>query len=153
MKCNIPHLVLILAAFAVVPDSWAADTAGGNVFLDAKIGSAFGKQNGSNYSHQGTHSSWGADGGYLWKLDDQRSAGFELGYLHFDQFYEQSGNSGSDRTSATSAISLGGHFQVLFGDDRATIFQLRGGLMSVKMDDHFTSNFPSSSGTNSWRQT
>jgi opacity protein-like surface antigen len=66
---------------------------------------------------------------------------------------DYAGNSGRDQISA-SAMSLGANFQVLSGDDRATILQLRGGLTSVKIDDYFTSNFPTpSAGSDSWHQT
>ena len=148
MKSIILRLMLVLAAFAILPDAMAAHTSGGSIFLDAKEGKTFAKGSSSTV---GSQASWGADGGYLWKLDDQRSAGFEFGYTHFGKVSDFSGNSGREQISA-SALSLGGHFQYLFGDDRAWIFQVRGGLASVEFDDDFTTNFPSSSGTDSWRQ-
>ncbi len=147
MKSIIFRLVLALAALTIVPDSFAADS-GGGIFLDAKEGKTFGKGSSSTV---GSQSSWGADGGYLWNLDDQRSAGFELGYMHFGKVSDFGGNSGRDQISA-SALSLGGHLQYLFGDDRAWIFQARGGLTSVKFDDDFTSTF-GPGGTDSWRET
>src|SRR5689334_22824908 len=143
------RLALILAALTLVPNAFAADTGGGSIFLDAKDGKTFGK---GSTSSAGSQASWGADAGYLWKLDDQRSAGFELGYSHFGKVAEFAGNSGSDQLFA-SALSLGGRFQYLFGDDRAWIFQVRGGLTSVKVDNDFTTNFPFSAGTDSWRET
>jgi hypothetical protein len=150
MRSMVLRLVLVLAAFAVVPGAMAADTAGGSIFLDAREGKTFGK---GSTSSVGSQSSWGADASYLWKFDDQRWAGFELGYTDFGKVADFSGNFGQEHLSA-SALSLGGHYQYLFGDDRAWIFQLRGGLASVEFDDHFTSNFPSpSSGTDSFRET
>lgn len=148
MKSIVVRLILALAVFTVVPNAWAADSASGNFFLDAKDGKTFGKGSSSSV---GSQSSWGADGGYLWNLDDQRALGLEFGYQDFGKVAEFFGNSGGDRLSA-SAMTLGGHFQYLFGDDRAWIFQVRGGLASVKFDDDFTTNFPSSSGTDSWTQ-
>jgi hypothetical protein len=83
MKSILFRLVLILMAFAIVPECWAADTGGGNVFLDVREGKIVGEPlgSGSGYS-AGSQASWGADGGYRWRLDDQRSLGFELGYRH-----------------------------------------------------------------------
>ena len=150
MRSLVLRLMLVLAAFAAVPDAFAADSSGGNFFLDARYGNTFGKSSTDTVGHQ---SSWGADGGYLWKLDDQRAFGFELGYSHFGKIADFAGNSGRDQYSA-NALSLGGHFQYLFGDDRAWIFQARGGLLSVKVDDQFTVNFPSFfSGTSSSNET
>ena len=150
MKSIVFRVMLVVAAFAIVPDGLAADTGGGNFFVDVREGKIVGKPlgNDSGYS-AGSQSSWGGDGGYRWRLDDQRSAGFEVGYMHFGKVADESGNFGRSQLSA-SAISLGGNLQVLFGDDRATIFQVRGGLTSVKFDDYFTSFF-APSGTDSWR--
>src|SRR5690348_8909233 len=134
LKSILFRLALILTAFAVVPECWADDTTGGNVFLDAREGKNVGKPlgNGSGYS-TGSQASWGADGGYRWRLDDQRSLGFELGYMHIGKVGDYGSNSGRDQISA-SAMSLGANYQALFGDDRATILQARGGLTSVKID-------------------
>jgi hypothetical protein len=144
---SIIRLVLALAALTIVPNAFAAD--GGNIFLDVKSGKTFGK---GSTDTVGDQASWGADGGYLWNLDDQRALGLELGYSDFGKIAEFAGNFGGDRFSA-SAISLGGHFQYLFGEDRAWIFQVRGGLLRVNVDDQFTTNFPSSSGTSSLHET
>ena len=141
MRLIVIRLMLALAAFAVVPNALAADT-GGSAFVDARFGETSIDRAGDDHSR----TAWGADGGYLWSLDEARSLGFEVGYAHFGRVADFAGNSGSDRVSA-SAISLGGHFQYLFGDDRAWIFQLRGGLASVKFDDDFTSNFGPGGGT------
>ena len=152
LKSILFRLVLILAAFAIVPECWADDTAGGNIFVDARAGAIVGKPVSGGYDG-GSQPSWGVDGGYRWKLDDQRALGFELGYAHFGKVAEYSGNFGRDQISA-SAMSLGANFQNLFGDDRAWIFQARGGLASVKIDDDFTFNFPNpSAGSDSSRET
>lgn len=150
MKSMLFRLLLILAAFAVIPDSWAADTTGGNVFLDAKIGYVFGRQVDSGYSNSGTSTSWGADGGYLWKFHETSSVGFEAGYMHFGQVDRYSGNSGQSSTTA-SAISLGGRLQALLGEDRAIIFQVRAGLLRARFDDHFNPIF-GPSGSDSWTE-
>lgn len=153
MKSIVVRLMLLLAALAAVPNAMAADTGGGNIFVDARFGAMFGRKGDSGNSTDDSKTSWGADGGYLWKLDDQRSLGLELGYTHFGKVADFGGNFGRDQVSA-SAMTLGGHFQILFGEDQAWIFQLRGGLASVKFDDDTTSFFPStSSGTDSWRET
>ena len=123
MKSILFRVMLVLAAIAVVPDSWAADAAGGNVFVDAKLGYVFGRQD-SGYSNN-THTSWGADGGYLWNFSDTDAAGFEAGYMQFGHLADFFGNSGGSHLSA-SAITLGGHFQALLGEERATIVQVRG---------------------------
>ena len=140
MKSIIFRVMLVLAAFAVVPDSWAADTAGGNIFLDAQYGALVGKGNstGDEGNSGDSTTAWGADGGYLWKLDDARSFGFELGYMHFGQVSNNSdalGFTSGDTTA--SAMTVGLRAKFLLGDDKATIVQLRGGLAHVK----FTSSF------------
>src|SRR5579872_7241443 len=129
MKSIVIRMLLILAAFAFVPEAWAADTGGGNVFLDARFGALIGNNGFSGDGGSGGNSktAWGADGGYLWKLDDARSLGFEAGYTHFGQI-----SNGSDALSFSSgqttanAISAGIRFQYLFGDDNASFFQARG---------------------------
>lgn len=156
MKSIIFRLMLVLAALAIVPECWAADTAGGNVFLDARYGGLVGKGNstGDEGNSGDSDTAWGADGGYLWKLDDARSFGFELGYMHFGQVSNDSdalGFSSGDTTA--SAMTAGVRLNFLLGDDKATIVQLRGGLAHVK----FTSSFsffppdgnPTQSGTDS----
>jgi OOP family OmpA-OmpF porin len=151
MKSIVLRLMLVLAAFMAVPNAFAADTGGGNVFVDARFGAMFGRKGDSGNSTDDSTTSWGADGGYLWKLDDQRSLGFELGYTHFGKVSDFGGNFGRDQVSA-SAMTLGGHFQYLFGDDRAWIFQVRGGFASVKVDDDIDPTF-GAVGTDSWHQT
>jgi len=145
MRSIIFRLMLVLAAFAIVPECWAADTAGGNVFLDARYGALLGNDGYSGDAGSGGNSqtAWGADGGYLWKLDDARSLGFEAGYTHFGQI-----SSGADALSFSSgqttakAISAGIRFQYLFSDDKAWFFQARGGLMSLRSDSTFSSFIP-----------
>ena len=150
MKPILFRVMLVLAASAVVPECWAADTAGGNAFLDAKLGYVYGRQD-SGYSNV-THTSWGADGGYLWKSGDAVSAGFEAGYMQFGHLADYFGNSGGTHLSA-SAITLGGHIQGLLGEERATILQARVGLLQARITDDFTSNFGSpSTGSDSWNE-
>ena len=148
LKSILFRLVLILAAFAVVPECWAADTSSGSIFVDAKYGKIIG---GSGYASG--QASWGGDGGYLWKLDDSRSLGLELGYMKFGKIGDYFGNSGGQHISA-SAISAGAHFEYSFGDDNAALFQARGGLISAKFDEDFTSSlFPSHNTTDTWDET
>lgn len=135
------RLVLALAALTIVPNALAADAAGGNIFVDAGVGGIVGKPLGSASSNTtGSQLSWGADGGYRWRFDDQRSLGFELGYMHFGEVADESDNFGRSQISA-SAMSLGANFQYLFGDDRAWVFQAHGGWTSVKFDNDFNSFF------------
>ena len=149
MRSIILRLILVLAALAMVPDALAADTDSGSIFVDAKDGKIIGKPLGTGYS-TGDQTSWGADGGYLWNLDDSSLLGFEAGYMHFGTVGKSAGNSGIDRISA-SALSLGAHFVYSLGEDKATFFQARGGLASVNFDDDITSFF-GPGGTDSWRQ-
>lgn len=145
------RLMLALAALAMVPNAFAADTGGGNVFVDARLGAEFGRQSDSSFSNDNSDAIWGVDGGYRWKLDDQRAAGFEVGYIRFGNVDAEGGNEGLSNTSA-KAVGLGGNLQVLFGEDRAWIFQGRAGLMRVKFDEDFT-NFFGPDGSDSWSQT
>ena len=157
MKSIIFRLVLVLAAFAIVPDALAADTGGGNIFLDAKFGKTFGSNNAHSGYFSNSQSSWGADGGYRWKLDDARSLGFEVGYTHFGDVSPDNPSpmSFSTAVASASAISVGANYQFLFGEDKASIFQARAGFMRVKFDGSYSTFFPGSpvtTGSNSWRQ-
>jgi opacity protein-like surface antigen len=155
MKSIVLRLVLALAAFTVVPNALAADSDSGNAFFDVKFGETFG---GPGSAHSGyfsdSQSAWGADGGYRWKLDDARSVGFDVGYMHFGQVDDESDP--MDFTSgeaSASAITVGGNYRFLFGDDKAWYMQARVGLMSVKFDATYTyypPNPPSIS-SDSWR--
>lgn len=132
----IVRLMRVLAAFAVVPDVLAADAAGGDVFLDAKVGKTYGGPGtyAAGYSST-TQSSWGADGGCRWKLDDARSLGFEVGYMHFGEVFSGADPMGfSTSKESLSAISAGVDYRFLFGDDKAWHFQTRVGLRRVKFD-------------------
>jgi len=144
MKSILFRLVLVLAAFAIVPASWAADTSGGNLFLDARYGDMLGKGNSNGdvgYSGNSKRA-WGADGGYLWRLDDARSWGFEAGYMHFGQTSNDTdANAFFIGNTSASAITAGVRLKLLLGDEKANIVQLRGGLAHVKFDQNFDS-FP-----------
>jgi hypothetical protein len=151
MKPILFRLMLVVTAFSIIPECWAADTAGGNIFVDARLGAEFGRQADSSSSNDNTHSIWGADGGYRWKLDDRRSAGFEVGYVRFGVVDDEFSNIGGRSTTSAKAMSAGGHLQILLGEDRATVLQARAGLMSVKFDQDFDPTF-GSPGSDSWRQ-
>lgn len=138
---------LLLAAFS--SPAMAADGAGSGIFLDAKAGSVIGKPAGTGYSSE-THTSWGADGGYLWKTDDANSFGFELGYMHFGNIAQSGGNSGVASDTA-NAMTVGGRYEHLFGEDQVWLVQLRAGLASMKVDGNFNSFF-GPSGSSSWRE-
>jgi hypothetical protein len=138
------RLALALAALTIVPNAWAADSDGGNFFLDAKYGAMFGKPS-TGYSND-SQAAWAADGGYRWKLNDADSAGFDVGYMHFGDVDDSAHNEGTNTVSAT-AITAGVNYQHLFGTDEAWIFQMRAGLMSVKFDREFSSFFSNDSGT------
>lgn len=142
MKSIVLRLMLVLAAFAMVPDAFAADTGGGNVFLDAKFGKMFGKPNGDGADLTDTASNgWGAEGGYLWKLDDQRALGFDVGYMHFGHILDENFALEFSRGSiSASAVTAGAHFQYLFGD--AWCFRVRAGFMRMKFDETFSSFTP-----------
>jgi hypothetical protein len=146
---SIFRLMLVLAAFTVVPNALAADSNGGNVFLDAKYGKMFGKP-ATGYTND-SQAAWAADGGYRWTIDDANSVGFDVGYMHFGDVDDSGGNGGINTVSAT-AMTAGVNYQHLFGTDKAWIFQMRGGLMSVKFDDEFSSFF-SNDATSSSHQT
>jgi outer membrane protein assembly factor BamA len=135
MKFIIFRLALVLATFTVVPDAVAADTAGGNVFLDAKLGTTFGKvvSNDSAYT-SGSQASWGVDGGYRWNLDDAYSVGVDVGYMNFGQIAHEFSTFGGGSDVSASAISLGGHMRFLLGDAKAWYVQAGIGLMSLKSD-------------------
>src|SRR5579872_6586611 len=81
MKSIIFSLALVLAAFGIIPSALAAD--GGNAFVDATYGETV---SGAATNQSG----WAAGGGYLWKLDDESSVGFEVGYMHFGHVVDNS---------------------------------------------------------------
>lgn len=156
MKSIVLRLMLVLAALAVVPNALAADTGSGNVFLDAKYGSLIGNNGSSGDvgSYGDSNAAWGADGGYLWKLDDARSVGFEVGYVHFGQVSNNTDALGffSGNTTA-SALTAGVRFEAFLGNDKATILQMHGGLAHTKFDSsfsYFPPGGPSGAGTSSW---
>jgi hypothetical protein len=144
MKSIVIRLMLVLAALAVVPNALAADSGGGNIFVDAAYGTMFGKQSstGDTGSSSSSPTAWRADGGYRWNLDDARSLGLEVGYVHFGTIEANSDALGflSGNTTA-SAMTLGINYRYLFGADKAWIFQARAGLMTVKFDEEYSS-FP-----------
>ena len=150
MKLIVLRTMLVLAALFAGPSALAADGAGSNVFLDGRFGGTFG---GSGVGNDNSHTAGGADGGYLWNLDEVRSLGFEVGYTHFGKLDDDSGNSGRFQVSA-SALSAGVHYEYFFGVDKAMVFQARAGLTRVKFVDDFTTFFPvSSSGTDTSHET
>ena len=134
MKSIVLRLMLVLAAFGIVPSALAAD--GGNAFVDATYGETV---SGAATNQSG----WGADGGYLWKVDDESSVGFEVGYMHFGHVVDNSNPMGFFSSEASaSAMTLGAHYQYLFSADKASIFQARAGLMNVKFDGSASTFFP-----------
>ena len=159
MRSIVLRLVLVLAAFTVLPNALAADTgSGGNIFVDATYGKMFGKQastGDSGFTHP-SQTAWRADGGYRWKIDDARSMGLEVGYMHFGIVEDNSDANGflSGATTAT-AMTAGVNFRYLLGADEAWIFQLRAGLMTVKFDESYSSFIPgqpTTTGSSSSRQ-
>jgi len=144
MKSIALRLALILAALTVVPNALAADSGGGDIFVDATYGKMFGKQastGDSGFTHS-SQSAWRADGGYRWKLDDARSLGLEVGYMHFGIVADNSDANGflSADTTAT-AMTAGLNYRYLFGADEAMIFQVRAGVMTVNFEEDYSS-FP-----------
>ena len=155
MTSIVLRLVLALAALTVVPNALAADTSSGNVFLDARYGALLGNDGYSGDVGSGGDSktAWGADGGYLWTIDDGRLVGFEAGYTHFGQVSNDTDVLGftSGNTTA-SALTAGVRFQALLGDSKATILQVHGGLVHAKFDSsfsYFPPGGPSGSGNDS----
>lgn len=156
MKSIILRVMLALAALSIVPNALAADSEGGSVFLDAKYGALLGKgaSTGDVGNSGDSTTAWGADGGYLWKLDDVRSWGFEAGYMHFGQISNDTdANEFFNGNTTASAITVGVHLEFFLGGDKATIVQLRGGLAHAKFDSAFSSfppdGRPTQSGTSS----
>lgn len=140
MKSIVLRLMLVLAAFAVVPDAVAADN-GGTFFLNAKLGKM---SDTSDWGDVGPstqrHSSWGGGGGYLWNFDDGRSLGLELGYTHFGDISKSAdANEFTTETTSANAMTAGALFQYSFGDGGAWDFEARLGLMRAKVDE--TLNF------------
>jgi long-subunit fatty acid transport protein len=158
MKSIVLRLMLALVAFTVVPNALAADLDTGNIYVDAAVGKMFGRQ--TNTGDEGpsndSTSAWRADGGYRWKLDDARSLGFEVGYMHFGDVANNSdANEFFNGETTASAITAGVNYQYLFGADKAWIFQARLGLMSVKFDEDsaaFNPDGPAITGSSSTSQ-
>src|SRR5579872_959696 len=139
MRLIVLRLALALAALIVVPNA-LADTASGNFFVDAKYGEI---SNSSDWGDGGpstqVHASWGVGGGYLWKLDDERSLGLELGYMHFGDVSDGNDANGfTTETTSAKAMTAGINFQYLFGADEAWVFLARAGLMRAKLDTTYT---------------
>jgi hypothetical protein len=129
------RVMLALAAFTVFPNAFAADS--GDFFLNAKFGVM---SETTDWGDVGpstqTHSSWGAGGGYLWKLNGGSSLGLELGYMHFGDISDGfDANGFTAETTSANATTAGVLFQQHFSDDDAWIFQARAGLMKGKLDE------------------
>jgi opacity protein-like surface antigen len=160
MKSIVLRLMLALVALTVLPAAWAADTDTGNIFVDAAYGRTTGGQastGDTGFTH-GPQSAWRADGGYRWKLDDARSLGFEVGYMHFGIIEDDSdANEFSSGATSASAMTLGLNYRYLFGDDEAWIFQGRAGVMSVNFYGSFSffppDGRPTTTGSDSTYQT
>lgn len=159
MKSIVFRLVLTLAALTIVPNALAADADSGDIFVDATYGQMFGKQasTGDTGSSSSSQSAWRADGGYRWTLDDARSLGLEVGYMHFGNVETNSDANEffSGETTAT-AITAGVNYHYLFGADKAWIFQLRAGVMTVKFEEDYSNFSPlgsmTTTGSSSSRQ-
>lgn len=145
MQSIVLRTLLILAAFAMVPDAFAADNGGGDVFVDAAYGRTTGGQSSTGdtgFTH-GPQSAWRAGGGYRWRLDDAKSLGVEVGYMHFGIIEDNSdANEFWSADTVATAITAGADYHYLFGDDRVWIFQGRAGLMSVKLRTDYSSFIP-----------
>jgi hypothetical protein len=159
MKSIVLRLMLALVALTVIPDAWAADTDTGNIFVDAAYGKMFGRQTstGDVGSADDSTTAWRADGGYRWKLDDARSLGLEVGYMHFGNVETNTdANEFFNGETTASAMTLGFNYRYLFGADKDWIFQARAGVMTVKFDEGFSSfppdGSPTTTGSSSSRQ-
>ena len=126
MKSIVLRVVLALAALSVVPNALAADSDGGKVFFDARIGDTV-----------------GANAGYLWTLSETGAVGLEAGYMDFGQIADNSAplEFFSQQISATGT-TVGGHIQHLFGEDEGWVFQFRAGLLSAKFDEKHSDSSP-----------
>ena len=136
MKSIVLRLVPILAAFSIVPNAMAADSGGGNFFLDARFGRM---SNTTEFTDTGPNtqrgSSRGADAGYRWNLDDGSSLGFEIGYMHFGTVADSADFNGFFTEAVTaSAITSGVNYRYPFGADNDWAVHARAGLMWAKLD-------------------
>ena len=139
--------MLVLAALTVGSDALAADSAGGNIFLDARLGTTLG---GSGYGSSNSRVVWGADGGYLWNVDEASSLGFEAGYTHFGRIYEEVDRF-IDLSESARATSAGVHYEHLFGEDKAMVFQARAGLLIVRFREDFSFSGVPTGDSESWQ--
>ena len=147
MKSIVLRLVLVLAAFSIVPDALAADSSDGNFFLDAKFGKT---SSTTDFTDAGANTqkkpSWGADAGYRWNLDDGISRGFDVGYMHFGTVADSHDANGFFTEAVTaSAITAGANFRYSFDADNDWAFQARAGLMWAKLDGSIYSYPPDGS--------
>ncbi len=158
MKLTVLRLALALAALTIIPDALAADSSGGNFFLDANVGKM---SNTSDFTDTGSNTqtkpSWGADAGYRWNLDDGSSLGFDVGYMHFGAVADIfGGNAFFTEAVTASAITSGVNFRYPFGADDDWAVQARAGLMRAKLDgniDSFPPNGrPPTTSTDSWHE-
>ena len=157
MKSIVLRLALILAAFTVVPDALAADSGDGNFFLNAKLGQMSSTSDlGDVGPSTQRHSSWGADAGYLWNIDDANSLGFEVGYMHFGKVADDIDALGfTTGTISANAMTAGALFRHSLSDDEAWYFQARAGLMWAKFDSSSYSSppvGPPSTSSDSWHE-
>lgn len=156
MRFIVFRLVLVLAAFTVVPDAFAADTDSGNFFLGASLGETFGGA-GSNHSGYASDSqgTFGLGAGYLWKADDANSEGFDVGYMDFGTVAPDDPVPFSTAQASVTGLMAGVHYEHLYGVDRNWVFQARLGLLSASFDENYSIGGPgpATRGSHSWSQT
>jgi len=147
MRSVVLRMMLVLTALAAGSDALAADSAGGNIFLDARVGTTLGGSGGGNSNSRVI---WGADGGYLWNVDEASSLGFEAGYTHFDRI-DKEVDSFMSLSESARATSAGVHYEHLFGEDKAMVLQARAGLLIVRFRQDFSFPGVATGDSESWQ--
>lgn len=133
-KMTIP-LALAFVAICAAPLAQAAAAADSDdgFFLTAKVGSTAWSLN-DQYSDNQKATTYGAQGGYRWSINDANAVGFDVGYIDFGDIDDAGG--GMFATLSGSALTAGVNYQLTFGN--AWYLEARTGYMKLTLKSSIT---------------
>lgn len=135
MKKMTIWLAIAFAAIGAAPLAQAAVPADSDegFFLAAKIGKTAWSLN-DQYSDNQKATTYGAQAGYRWSINDANAIGFEAGYIDFGEIDDADG--GMFATFSGSALTAGVNYQLTFAE--AWYFEARAGYMQLTLDSNIT---------------
>ncbi|HET6655295.1 MAG TPA: outer membrane beta-barrel protein [Gammaproteobacteria bacterium] len=129
-----PFLIAFaLAAICTAPLAQAAAPDNGGFFVTAKIGKTAWSLN-DQYSDNQKATTYGAQAGYRWSINDANAIGFDVGYIDFGDIDDADG--GLFATFSGSAMTAGANYQFTFAE--SWYLQARAGYMKLTLDSNVT---------------